>query len=97
MSQKKRLGVGFAGSGFITKFHILSGQPVRDSDVLGVWSPNMDNAEEPAAYARSLNVGEAKAYGSITEMIADPAIDCLWICGPNPQAGVRKWRKPVRR
>ena len=30
-----------------------------------------------------MRVGEAKAYGSITDMIADPEIDCLWICGPN--------------
>lgn len=83
MSAKSRLGVGFVGSGFITKFHILSWKAVRDSDILGVWSPNTANAEEAAAYARGLRVGNAKAYGSITEMIADPAIDCLWICGPN--------------
>ena len=83
MSQEKRLGVGFIGSGFIAKFHILSWQAVRDSDILGVWSPNKENAESAAAYAQSLRVGEAKAYDSITDMIADPAIDCLWICGPN--------------
>ncbi len=83
MSQRKRLGVGFVGSGFIARFHILSWQAVRDSDVLGIWSPNRDNSEATAAYARSLNVGEAKAYDSITDMIADPDIDCLWICGPN--------------
>src|SRR5690606_24762309 len=29
------------------------------------------------------DVGEAKAYGSITEMVADPEIDAIWICGPN--------------
>lgn len=83
MSLKKRLGVGFVGSGFIARFHILSFQAVRDADILGVWSPNVENAESAATYARSLRVGEAKAYQSITEMIADPAIDCLWICGPN--------------
>ncbi len=80
---KKRLGVGFVGSGFIARFHILSWQAVRDADILGVWSPNKENAESAAAYARTLRVGDAKSYGSITEMIADPAIDCLWICGPN--------------
>ena len=83
MSQEKRLGVGFIGSGFIARFHILSWQAVRDADILGVWSPNKENAESTAAYAQSLRVGEAKAYDSITDMIADPAIDCLWICGPN--------------
>ena len=79
----KRLGVGFIGSGFIARFHLQSWIAVRDADVLGIWSPNTANAEEAAAYARSLNVGEAKAYKSITDMVADPAIDAIWICGPN--------------
>ena len=83
MNNVKRLGVGFVGSGFITRFHIQSWAAVRDADILGVWSPNRDNAESTAALARSLNVGDAQAYGSITEMVADPNIDCLWLCGPN--------------
>jgi predicted dehydrogenase len=80
---RKRLGVGFIGSGFITRFHIRSWLAVRDADVRGVWSPNRQRAEEAAALARSLRVGEAKAYGSIEEMVSDPAIDAIWICGPN--------------
>jgi predicted dehydrogenase len=83
MSGNKRLGVGFIGSGFITKFHLQSWQAVRDADVLGVWSPNAANAAATASLARSLHVGEARAYRSITEMVADPAIDALWLCGPN--------------
>ncbi|MCH8960917.1 MAG: Gfo/Idh/MocA family oxidoreductase [Bacteroidetes bacterium] len=81
--RKKRLGVGFIGSGFITRFHIQSWQAVRDADVLGIWSPNRAHAEEAAALARSLHVGDAKAFGSIAEMVAAPEIDGLWICGPN--------------
>jgi len=83
MSSTKRLGVGFIGSGFITKFHLQSWQAVRDADVLGIWSPNAAHAEETAAYGRTLGVGATRAYRSITEMIADPAIDALWLCGPN--------------
>jgi predicted dehydrogenase len=79
----RRLGIGFIGSGFISRFHIESWQAVRDADVLGVWSPNRANAESAAALARSCRVGEARAYHSITEMVEDPAIDALWICGPN--------------
>ena len=79
----KRLGVGFIGSGFITKFHIQSWLAVRDADILGIWSPNAKHAAEAAALARSLGVGNARVYASITEMVADPAIDALWICGPN--------------
>jgi len=36
----KRLGIGFVGSGFNARFHLLAFQSVRDADVLGVWSPN---------------------------------------------------------
>ena len=79
----RTLGVGFIGSGFITRFHIRSWQAVRGADVRGVWSPRRQNAEEAAALARELRVGDAKAYSSIEEMVADPAIDCIWMCGPN--------------
>jgi len=56
---------------------------VRDADVLGVWSPNAKNAASAARYARELDVGQAKAYKSIADMVADPAIDAIWLNGPN--------------
>ena len=56
-THKERLGVGFIGSGFITRFHIRSWVGVRDADVRGVWSPNRERAEEAAALARSLARG----------------------------------------
>lgn len=80
--KKKRLGVGFIGGGFIARFHIRSWIGVRDADVLGVVGKD-DTAEEAAALAREWNVGEAKGYPTITDMIADPNIDALWICAPN--------------
>lgn len=83
MTSKKKLGIGFIGSGFITRFHIQSFVAVRDADVLGVWSPNRKHADEAAKLARDLRVGEAKSFGSIEEMVAAPEIDCIWICGPN--------------
>jgi len=77
------LGVGFIGSGFNARFHMQSWTAVRGADVLGVWSPNSENAASAAAYARKLDIGRAKAYRSIADMVADPAIDALWLCGPN--------------
>lgn len=77
------LGIGFVGSGFNARFHIQAFSGVRDADILGVWSPNPKNAAATAALARKLEVGEAKAYRSIREMVADPAIDAIWLCGPN--------------
>ncbi|MBX3279601.1 MAG: Gfo/Idh/MocA family oxidoreductase [Acidobacteria bacterium] len=79
----KRLGIGFIGSGFITRFHIKSFLAVRGADIRGVWSPNKKNAEEAAGLADSLRIGEARAFDSIEEMVAAPEIDAIWICGPN--------------
>ncbi len=78
-----RLGVGFVGSGFNARFHIMGFTGVRDADVLGVWSPNAKNAAATATFARQLGVGDARAYGSIRDMVADPRIDAIWLCGPN--------------
>ncbi len=78
-----RLGVGFIGSGFITRFHIRSWEAVRDADVRGIYSPTLANAEDAALLARSLRVGDAKAFASIEAMVADDSIDCIWLCGPN--------------
>jgi predicted dehydrogenase len=80
---KKRLGIGFIGSGFIARFHIKSFIAVRDADVLGVWSPNTQHAREAAALARELRVGDCQAFNSIEEMVASPDIDAIWLCGPN--------------
>ena len=79
----ERLGVGFIGSGFNAKFHMLGWRGVRDADVLGVWSPSAKNAAAAAAYANALDVGVARPYRSIGDMVADPAIDAIWLTGPN--------------
>jgi predicted dehydrogenase len=79
----KRLGIGMVGSGFNARFHLQAFRAVRDADVLGVWSPNRRNAESAATYARELDVGRCKPYRSISEMVNDPAIDAIWIAGPN--------------
>jgi predicted dehydrogenase len=78
-----RLGIGIVGSGFNARFHLQAFAGVRDADVLGIWSPNRKHAEEAAALARALDVGQARVYGSMSEMVADPGIDAVWVCGPN--------------
>jgi predicted dehydrogenase len=79
----KRLGIGMVGSGFNAKFHLLGFVGVRDADVLGVWSPNAKNAAATAGAAKRIGVGDAKPYPSITAMVEDPAIDAIWLSGPN--------------
>ncbi len=79
----KRLGVGFIGGGFVAQFHIRSWVGVRDADVLGVVTRPVEDAEEAVALANRIGVGKATSYSSVTDMVADPAIDALWICAPN--------------
>jgi predicted dehydrogenase len=90
----KRLGVGFIGSGFNARFHMLSWPGVRDADILGVWSPNRKNASAAARYARSLDVGDCRAYPSIEAMVSDPRIDAIWVSGPN-QARIENFEELV--
>ena len=78
-----RLGIGIIGSGFNARFHLQAFTRVRDADIRGVWSPNPRHAKDTAEVARTLEVGEARAYRSIRDMVGDPAIDAIWLCGPN--------------
>src|SRR5688500_14090284 len=77
------LGIGIIGSGFNARFHLQAFRAVREVEVLGIWSPNAQNAASAAAFARQLDVGETKPYESITAMVADAAIEALWLTGPN--------------
>jgi predicted dehydrogenase len=80
---KEVLGIGIVGSGFITRFHLQSFVAVRDAEIRGIWSPNSRHAAEAAALVRSLDVGEATARASITEMVTDSRIEAVWLLGPN--------------
>jgi predicted dehydrogenase len=81
--RRPRLGIGIIGSGFNAKFHLQAFVGVRDADIVGLWSPNQANVSAAAELARSLRVGPGKVYGSIEEMVADPAVEAIWLSGPN--------------
>ena len=81
------LGVGIIGGGFIARFHIRSWVGVRDADILGVFDPDAKRAREACALVKSLGVGDARPFASITAMAADPRIGALWICAPNYTRG----------
>jgi len=83
MARRKRLGVGVVGGGFVARFHIRSWVGVRDADILGIVSRRDGTDEEAAALARDVGAGEARVFDSVTDMVADPSIDALWICAPN--------------
>src|ERR1700721_990320 len=91
---KEMLGIGIVGSGFITRFHLQSFVAVRDAEIRGIWSPNSKHAGEAAAFARSLDLGDTVTYASITEMVADPRIEAIWLLGQN-QSG-KKNREEIK-
>jgi predicted dehydrogenase len=80
---RTRLGIGIIGSGFNARFHLQAFVGVRDADIVGLWSPSQTNVAKAAELARGLEVGPAKPYRSIEEMVTDPAVDAVWLCGPN--------------
>lgn len=77
------LRVGFIGSGFNTRFHLMAWRGVRQANVTGIWSPNFRRAADAARFAADLDVGRARAFKSITEMIESGSVDAIWLCGPN--------------
>ncbi len=77
------LRVGFIGSGFNTRFHLLAFQGVRQANVTGIWSPNARRAADAAAFARSLDLGPCRPFRSITAMVESGEVDAIWLCGPN--------------
>jgi predicted dehydrogenase len=78
-----RLGIGIVGSSFNAGLHLQALVGVRDADVIGLWSPNLARVSSTAELARRLDVGPAKVYASISDMVADPAVHAIWRCGPN--------------
>ncbi len=82
-NKKKTLGVGFVGGGFINRFHIRSWVGVRDADVAGIFDIDEKRAREAAALAEGLRVGRPKVHKTLTDMVADPAVDAIWIGSPN--------------
>lgn len=75
------LRVGFVGAGFIAKFQLRAMAQIRNMELAGVTSRTHAHAEEVAALAHMLGVGDAKVYGSISEMA--PHVDAIAIYAPN--------------
>jgi len=77
-----KLGVGFVGAGFITNFHIRAWQGVREANIAGIVSLTEDESQAAADNCRKFRVGDPGVFKSISEMVADPGIDAIWICAP---------------
>ncbi|MCG6954836.1 MAG: Gfo/Idh/MocA family oxidoreductase [Gemmatimonadetes bacterium] len=80
---RKPLGIGIVGSGYNARAHIQAFTAVRDAEIRGVWSPHRRHREDAAALARDLDLGDTRAHRSVAAMVADRAVDAIWLCGPN--------------
>jgi predicted dehydrogenase len=51
--------------------------------VAGVFSPTRAHAEDLAALARGLRLGEPAVHASISALVGDPSVDALWVASTN--------------
>lgn len=83
MGDRRTLGVGIVGTGFIAGFHLAAFASVRDADVVAVYGPHLDKANALASRAQAEGLGEAKAYDDLRAMVRDPAVEAIWVLAPN--------------
>ncbi|MGH6931257.1 MAG: Gfo/Idh/MocA family protein [Dongiaceae bacterium] len=80
---RKRLRVGFVGSGFIAEFHLKAMVGVRNVDVAGVYSRKAENRNRIAGRVRELGLGHCRAHDTLESLIRADDVDALWILAPN--------------
>lgn len=84
MSRTDSYGLGFVGAGFITReSHAMSVQYVPDAHVAGIMNPTAEKAERLADTCREEGCGDPAAYRTVEELVADPAVDGVYVASPN--------------
>jgi len=78
-----KLGVGFIGSGFATRFHILGWVGVRNAEITAIYNIRERSARELASLAEQLGVGKPKVYTDLHAMLSDKSVNAVWIANPN--------------
>lgn len=74
---KQSIGIGVAGTGFIGPAHV-EGLRRNGFNILGLVGRTKDKAQE-----KIIDLGISRAYESLEEMLADPAIDVVHLATPN--------------
>ncbi|AAK43110.1 Gfo/Idh/MocA family protein [Saccharolobus solfataricus] len=77
------LGIAFVGSGFSAKFHLRGLVGVRNVEVKGVYSRNLNSSKEFAMLSEQLGLGKPKVYSDISKMLSDKEINAVWLTVPN--------------
>jgi len=75
---KRRLGMGLVGPGFIAKHHLDAVRRLGDVDIIGIAGSSSASAEHKA---QELSAG--RAFRSYEELVSDPGIDVVHNTTPN--------------
>lgn len=82
--QRKVLGVGLIGAGFIGQFHVRSWTRVRDADIVAIGSRTLASAQALAEEAETLGVGTGvTAYDDVAALVRDERVEAVWVLTPN--------------
>ena len=78
MEEKDKLRVGIIGTGWIAEKAAITLNGIEDCEALAVGSRSQEKADDFAS-----KWGIPKAYGSYTELIADPDVDLVYVGTPH--------------
>ena len=78
MTEKDNLRVGIIGTGWIAEKAAITLKGIEDCEALAVGSRSQEKADDFAS-----KWGIPKAYGSYTELIADPDVDLVYVGTPH--------------
>ncbi len=78
MTEKDNLRVGIIGTGWIAEKAAITLNGIEDCEALAVGSRSQEKADDFAS-----KWGIPKAYGSYTELIADPDVDLVYVGTPH--------------
>ena len=79
-------GIGFVSAGFITReAHVPSVEYLPGVQVAGIQNRTRATAADLADRCREQGWGDPSVYGDgeVADLVADPAVDGLWITSPN--------------
>ena len=77
----KKIGFGIIGAGMIAKFHATAMQNLENAELIAIFDTNFESAK------RLAEEFHCRAYGSIGEFLADPAVEAVTIATPSGMHG----------
>ena len=77
----KKIGFGIIGAGMIAKFHATAMQDLENAELIAIFDTIFESAK------RLAEEFHCRAYGSIGEFLADPAVEAVTIATPSGMHG----------